>query len=82
MVKLHYIDNFNEICTEGFNLYLGMLKNEYNFNLVGILRKNNKIIEYCETINIPDYCRALEIYDKIRDNNVFPNHFYCVIDDN
>lgn len=79
---MQHINNFSQIYIDGFKLCIAMLKNEYNFNLIGILKKNDKIIEYCETISIPSYSKALEIYNKIKDNKVFPSHFYYVIDDN
>ena len=43
---LEYINNFK--------LYIGILKDEKEFSIVGMLIKNEKVVEYCETIGISD----------------------------
>lgn len=73
---LEYINNFK--------LYIGILKDEKEFSIVGMLIKNEKVVEYCETIGISDYNKANEIFNIFnifKDNKVFPSHFYNVMDD-
>lgn len=70
---LEYINNFK--------LYIGILKDEKEFSIVGMLIKNEKVVEYCETIGISDYNKANEIFNIFKNNKVFPSHFYNVMDD-
>lgn len=77
---MQYLIEFDSLCENNFNLTIALLKNEYKFNLVGILKRENEIIDYCQTINISNNL-VYNIYEKIRDNVVFPCHFYNVIDD-
>ena len=70
---LEYINNFKH--------YIGILKDEKEFSIVGMLIKNEKVVEYCETIGISDYNKANEIFNIFKDNKVFPSHFYNVMDD-
>lgn len=75
------INKFSIINIEKYKLYISLLKNEYNYSILGILKNNDEIIEYCETIDMTNYSDVLKIYDILRDNIVFPSHFYNVIDD-
>lgn len=78
---MKFINDFSLMYAEDFKLCISMLKDEYNSSLIGILKRNEKIIEYCETINISNCSMALRIYDIIKKNQVFPSHFYYVMDD-
>lgn len=81
MIILQCIDKFSIINTEKYKLYISLLKNEYSYSIVGILKEDNDIIEYCETIDMADYSDMLKIYNIFKDNIVFPSHFYNVMDD-
>ena len=70
---LEYINNFK--------LYIGILKDEKEFSIVGMLIKNEKVVEYCETIGISDYNKANEIFNIFKENKVCPSHFYNDMDD-
>ena len=43
--------------------------------------KKEKILEYCQTIDFPKNSFIKTIYEKLRFYQVFPSHFYNVIDD-
>ena len=75
------IEKFSLERIENFKLYIGILKNEKEFSIVGILIKNEEMVEYCETIGMPDYKTVVEIFNILRSNKVFPSHFYNIIDD-
>lgn len=75
------LDKFNMECINNFKLYTGILKNDGKFSIVGILIKNEIVREYCETIEMSDYDKVLELYNIFNENKVFPNHFYNVMDD-
>lgn len=79
--KMKQIDKFSLEYIEKFKLYIGILKDEKEFSIVGILIKNEEVVEYCETIGMPDYKKVEEIFDIFRSNKVFPSHFYNIIDD-
>lgn len=75
------INRFDSLKIDGLNLSIAMIKDEFNYNIVGILKKNNEIIDYCETINISDCNSVNKIYNIIMNNMVCPCHFYNIIDD-
>lgn len=72
-INLQYIENFK--------LYIGLLKNDKDFTIVGILIKNDEVMEYCETIALSNYENVLKLYDVLNENKVFPSHFYNIMDD-
>lgn len=72
-INLQYIENFK--------LYIGLLKNDKDFTIVGILIKNDEVMEYCETIALSNYENVLKLYDVLIENKVFPSHFYNIMDD-
>lgn len=78
---MKHIENFSLEYIEDFKLYIGILKDEKEFSIAGILVKDEKVLEYCETIGTPDHKKAAEIYDIFRKYKVFPSHFYNIIDD-
>lgn len=78
---MQQINRFDIMRSNDFNLSVAMIRDEFNYNLIGILKKDDKIIEYCETINIPDQKLVSSVYSIIKDNMVFPCHFYNIIDD-
>ncbi len=71
--SLEYINNFK--------LYIGILKDENEFSIVGMLIRNEEVVEYCETIGIKDRNKVDEIFNIFISNKVFPSHFYNIIDD-
>lgn len=71
--SLEYINNFK--------LYIGILKDENEFSIVGMLIRNEEVVEYCETIGIKDHNKVDEIFNIFISNKVFPSHFYNIIDD-
>lgn len=79
--KMKHIDKFSLEYIENFKLYIGILKDEKEFSIVGILIKNEEVVEYCETIGMPNYRTVVEIFNILRNNKVFPSHFYNIIDD-
>lgn len=75
------INKFNSLKINEFNLSIALIKDEFNYNIVGILKMNNKIIDYCETINMSDHSLVNKTYNIIIKNMVCPCHFYNIIDD-
>lgn len=75
------IENFCLEYINDFKLYLGILKSDDRYSIVGILIRNEKVIEYCETIDMADHESVINIYNILKENKVFPNHFYNIIDD-
>ena len=81
VMEMKTIDKFCLEYIDDFKLYLGILKSENRYSITGILIKDEKVTEYCETIDIADYDSAVNIYNIYRENKVFPSHFYNIIDD-
>ncbi len=81
MINVKKINKFNRLNFDEFNLSIALVKDEFNYNIIGILKKNNKIIDYCETINIYDRILVNKTYNIIINNRVCPCHFYNIIDD-
>lgn len=75
------INQFSKTNSNKLNLCIALLKDEYEFSLVGVLKNEKRILEYCHTIKFIDFKFVKGLYEKLRFYQVFPNHFYDVIDD-
>lgn len=81
VVQLKIISQFSKTEVEGLDLYIALVNDEYKSSVVGILKNKEKILEYCQTIDFPKNSFIKTIYEKLRFYQVFPSHFYNVIDD-
>ncbi len=70
----------NKIIDE-FNLKIEMVEENNKVTFIGELLKDNKRLEYCVIRNLPNDEDTKLIYDILVENEVFPNHFYNIIDD-
>lgn len=81
VIKLKFINQFSRTEIECFDLCIVLLSDEYKCCITGVLKNKEKILEYCQTIDIPKCSFMKRIYEKLRFYQVFPCHFYNIIDD-
>lgn len=80
-MNMKYIEKLEIINIDNFKLYIAFLKVDCKFEIIGVLKDENEVIEYCNVNEIAEYDKAKNIFDTYIKYQVFPNHFYYVIDD-